>query len=67
MKNGFLNARGYLNQKGRYDLILDPFNGSGTTGVACKIIGNRNYIGIDINKDYIDLTLKRLNQLNLKK
>ncbi len=42
-------------------IILDPFNGSGTTGIASKIIGNRKYIGIDINKEYIDLTLKRLN------
>jgi len=36
------------------DLILDPFSGSGTT---CKMAkkNNRNYIGIDISKDYCDL------------
>jgi site-specific DNA-methyltransferase (adenine-specific) len=45
-------------------LILDPFNGGGTTGVAAKLIGNRNYIGIDINADYIDLTIKRLGEIN---
>ena len=45
-------------------LILDPFNGGGTTGVAAKVIGNRKFIGIDIEKEYIDLTIKRLNSLN---
>ncbi|MBI5325949.1 MAG: site-specific DNA-methyltransferase [Ignavibacteriae bacterium] len=44
-------------------IILDPFNGGGTTGIASKIIGKRKYIGIEINKEYIDLTLKRYNQL----
>ena len=44
-------------------IILDPFNGGGTTGVAAKIIGNRKYIGIDISKEYIQLTEKRLNQI----
>jgi site-specific DNA-methyltransferase (adenine-specific) len=41
------------------NIILDPFNGSGTTGIAAKIIGNRKYIGIEIRKEYIDLTTKR--------
>jgi site-specific DNA-methyltransferase (adenine-specific) len=45
-------------------LILDPFNGGGTTGVAAKIIGNRKYIGIDIEKEYIELTINRLKQIN---
>lgn len=40
------------------DLVLDPFNGSGTTGIACKQLG-RKYIGIDKEKDYLDLTIKR--------
>ena len=44
-------------------LILDPFNGGGTTGVAAKIIGNRKYIGIEIEKEYIDLTINRLNKV----
>ncbi|MDR2169335.1 MAG: site-specific DNA-methyltransferase [Planctomycetaceae bacterium] len=44
-------------------LILDPFNGSGTTAVATKIIGKRKYTGIEINKSYIELTIKRLNLL----
>ena len=41
------------------DLILDPFNGSGTTGVVAKIL-NRKYIGIELEKEYIDLTIARL-------
>ncbi len=40
------------------DLVLDPFNGSGTTGIACKLLG-RKYIGIDKEKEYLDLTVKR--------
>lgn len=37
-------------------IVLDPFNGSGTTGLAAQRTGRR-YIGIDINRDYLDLTL----------
>ena len=39
--------------------ILDPFMGSGTTGVACKELG-RNFIGIEINKEYCDIASKRI-------
>lgn len=42
------------------DIILDPFNGSGTTGVAALNL-NRKYIGIDVEKDYLDLAIKRIN------
>lgn len=41
------------------DVILDPFCGSGTTCIAA-IQNNRNYIGYDIKKDYIDLAKKRI-------
>lgn len=37
--------------------VLDPFNGSGTTGLAAQRTG-RQYIGIDINPDYLNLTLR---------
>jgi len=48
------------------DIILDPFNGGGTTGIGCKLIGNRNYIGIDICSEYLELTKKRYNKINNK-
>jgi len=41
------------------DTILDMFNGSGTTGVV-SIRKNRKYIGIEMDKDYIELTKKRI-------
>lgn len=40
------------------DLILDPFNGSGTTGVVASRL-NRKYIGIEKEKEYLDLTIRR--------
>jgi site-specific DNA-methyltransferase (adenine-specific) len=42
------------------DLILDPFTGSGTTGIACSIL-KRKFIGIDSNKEYLDIAIKRFN------
>ncbi len=41
------------------DLVLDPFCGSSTTGVACKLL-NRRYIGIDNNPEFIELSKERL-------
>ncbi len=41
------------------DLILDPFNGSGTTGIVSKKL-KRKYIGIEKEKEYLDLTIARL-------
>lgn len=43
------------------DIILDPFNGSGTTGIASLFIGKRKYIGCEIEPQFIDLTIKRYN------
>ncbi|MFG6542645.1 DNA-methyltransferase [Sulfitobacter sp. M22298] len=39
--------------------ILDPFMGSGTTGVACKNL-NRNFIGIELDKDYFEIAKQRI-------
>ena len=37
--------------------VLDPFSGSGTTGLAANKHG-RKYVGIDLNADYLDLSLR---------
>jgi site-specific DNA-methyltransferase (adenine-specific) len=47
------------------DTILDPFCGSGTTGVV-SVSRGRNFIGIDLKKSYIKLTEKRILQANEK-
>lgn len=44
------------------DLILDPFMGSGSTALAAKKL-NRKYIGYEINKDFVELSEKRLSDL----
>lgn len=43
------------------DFILDPFSGSGTTGICAVALG-RFYIGFEINCEYCDATVKRFNQ-----
>lgn len=43
----------------RDSLIVDPFNGMGTTGLVCKGLG-RKYIGIDISKDYCERSFIRI-------
>jgi len=48
-------------------VIVDPFNGSGTTGVAVLEVGwNRKYIGIELDKNYIDLSIKRFEDFEIK-
>ena len=42
------------------DIILDPFTGSTTTGIAAHRLG-RKFIGIDNNREYLSLSEKRLN------
>ena len=42
-------------------IILDPFFGAGTTGLVAQNL-NRNYLGIELNKEYIKIAKKRLNQ-----
>ncbi len=52
-----------IQQAKYYDIpltILDPFMGSGTTGVACKELG-RNFIGIEISPEYYKIAERRIN------
>ena len=48
------------------DLILDPFCGSSTTGVAA-VLNNRKYLGIDNNIEYLEISKKRLEDSIKKK
>lgn len=41
------------------DLILDPFVGAGTTALAARYL-KRNFVGIELNQDYLDLAKERL-------
>ncbi len=40
-------------------VVLDPFNGAGTTGMVCAKLGQR-YIGIDLNAEYLDMSRRRI-------
>lgn len=43
------------------DLVLDPFVGSGTTAIGCKML-NRNFIGFEINQEYVTIANARLSK-----
>ena len=43
------------------DVVLDTFMGSGSSGVSAKK-NNRNYIGIEINKEYYDIAKRRIDE-----
>jgi DNA modification methylase len=45
------------------DTILDPFMGSGTTGVACKQLG-RNFIGYELDPEYFEMAKRRIEETN---
>lgn len=63
-----LLKRVILSSSDEGDLILDPFTGSSTTGLAAYLY-NRRFIGIDSEQEYLDLSIKRFEELqnNLKK
>lgn len=44
-------------------LVLDPFSGSSTTGIAANLL-NRKFIGIEKEKEFIKMSLKRKNELD---
>jgi site-specific DNA-methyltransferase (adenine-specific) len=43
-------------------VVLDPFMGSGTTAAACVRL-KRNFIGFEIDKDYFDKSIRRIEKL----
>lgn len=47
-------------------IVLDPFNGSGSCGIACKI-GEFNYIGIEREKEYCDISEARIKAWEVEK
>ncbi len=50
-----------LNFLPKAETILDPFMGSGTTGVACVNL-NRKFIGIELEQSYFDIACRRIEQ-----
>ena len=51
-----------LKHSNENDTILDCFSGSGTTGVAALQL-NRNFLGCEINPEYYEKSLKRLQEI----
>jgi site-specific DNA-methyltransferase (adenine-specific) len=45
-------------------IIVDPFMGSGTTGVACKKLG-RDFIGIELDREYYEIAVQRISDTKL--
>ncbi len=47
------------------DLVLDPFCGSGTTGVVCTRLG-RHFVGLELEKAYLEIAVQRLTDTPLQ-
>ena len=47
------------------DVVLDPFNGSGTTCLAAEMLG-RKWIGLDISENYCEVARKRIKEYQLE-
>jgi DNA modification methylase len=47
------------------DLVLDPFSGVGTTYAVCKKL-KRNFIGFELNPEYIEISNERIHQIELE-
>ncbi len=60
-----LLVRMILASTDRGDIVIDPFTGSSTTGLAA-MLNERKFIGIDLEKKYLELSKKRFNDLNKK-
>jgi site-specific DNA-methyltransferase (adenine-specific) len=46
-------------------VVLDPFMGSGTTGIACELEG-REFIGIEREAEYVEIAEKRIAEAQLQ-
>jgi len=55
-----------LNSSNENDVILDPFMGSNSTGMACKNT-NRKFIGIELDKSYFSIAKKRVEEKRKEK
>ena len=44
------------------DVVLDPFMGIGSTGIACKKL-NRNFMGIELDEKYFNIAKERINKM----
>ena len=53
-----------LSSTNKGDIVLDPFTGSSTTGIAA-ISNDRKFIGMDLEKKYLDLSIKRFVDLKI--
>ena len=49
------------NSSNENDVVLDPFMGAGSCGIACKLL-NRNFIGIEIDEKYFNIAKEWLSQ-----
>jgi len=54
-----INVMQYVIELFTWPVVLDPFMGSGTTGVAC-VRTNRKFIGIEIDKGYFEIAKRRI-------
>lgn len=59
-----LLKRVVLSSTNKGDVVLDPFTGSSTTGIAA-IQHGRKFIGIDLEKDFLELSKKRFKDLKI--
>ena len=55
-----------INSSNEGETILDPFMGSGTTGVACQHL-NRNFIGIELDENYFNIAKNRIENAHEEK
>lgn len=65
-KPELLLKRVILSSTNEGDLIVDPFTGSSTTGIVAKANG-RNFIGIDLDEKFLDLSIKRFKDVHKTK